>query len=405
MTRSMSLTAVAAAAATVSRALVSPVAQAAPAPTPTPTLAPVAGYGPVSMSAPTTTYVTPEQYGAKGDGKTDDAAAMQKALKAAEGKILWLPASKTYNISRTLSVPSNVTVLGAGESSVVRFTWTGVSSAGSGGGSNLRSAGTTASNIHLANFVLQGGGTGLPGGLKAGNPEGLVPLLKLIKVDQFSVTNMELLNAEGLTISYTGSTNGVFQHNYVHNSGRDGITGYRNTERNVTDILVDSNLIEKVGDDAIAINGLVPGHNLKALSDGSSPLPTRITITNNVIRGWESQPAGGDQVLGRGIALNGVAGALVQNNNLSHPNSTGILLTGCNTHICQGSSTDWSSEGAQLLNNVIAYSTGGSRPGAIAVIKTKNSVIKGNRASNSSPYDFAGATYSTISDNTQTSIR
>ncbi len=342
--------------------------------------------------------MSPEQYGAKGDGRADDTSAMMSALKAAAGKTLWLPAAKTYNVGQTLSIPSNTTVLGAGPSSVIRFTWTGVNSAGSGGGSNIRSSGETATNIHLANFVLEGGGDGLPGGLKATNPAGLVPLVKLIKVNNFSVKNMELRKAEGLTISYTGSTNGVFQHNWVHHSGRDGITGYRNTLANVTDIVVDSNLIEKVGDDAIAINGLVPGHNIPVPSDGSSPLPKRITITNNVIRGWEDGPA---DTLGRGIALNGVAGVRVENNTVHHPDSTGILLTGCNPHICQGSSTDWSSTNAQLLNNTITYSTGGSRPGAIAIIKTTSSVVRGNTASYSSPYDFAGCTSCSISGNTQ----
>lgn len=354
------------------------------------------GYGPVAMSAPTTGFVTPEQYGAKGDGRTDDTSAMQDALNAAAGRTLWLPAGKTYTISKTISVPSDTTVLGAGQSSVVRFTWTGVNSPDSGGGSNIRSKGVTAKNIHLTNFVLEGGGDGLPGGLKADNPDGLVPLLKLIRVDNFSVTRMELRKAEGLSISYTGSTNGIFQRNWVHHSGRDGITGYRNSAGNVTDILVDNNLIEKVGDDAIAINGLVPGHDIPVPTDGSNPLPKRITITNNVIRGWEDRTA-----LGRGIALNGVAGVIVANNTMSYPNSTGILLTGCNSHICAGSSTDWSSTNAQLLNNTILYSTGGSRPGAITIIKTTNSVVRDNRAANSAPFDFSGCTACTILGNTQ----
>jgi hypothetical protein len=363
---------------------------------PTPVLG---SYGPVARSAPTTAYVTPEQHGASGDGQADDTAAMQRALNAAEGKTLWLPAGETYNIGKTISIPSNTKVVGAGKTSVMRFTWTGVSSADSGGGSNVRSEGLTASNIHLTNFVLEGGGTGLPGGPEASNLEGLVPLLKLIRVDNFTVTRMELRKAEGLSVSYTGGNNGLFQHNWVHHSGRDGITGYRNQAGNVTDIVVDSNLIEKVGDDAIAINGLVPGHDIPPPSDGSNPLPKRITITNNVIRGWESDPNG--KLLGRGIALNGVAGVVVQNNFISHPKGTGILLTGCNPHICAGSSTDWWSTNAHLLNNTIAYSTGGSRPGAIAVVKAKDSAVNNNKASNSLRYDFIGCTNCSISDNTQ----
>jgi hypothetical protein len=362
-------------------------------------------YGPVTRSAPTTSYITPASYGAKGDNSTDDTAAMQKALNAAAGKTLWLPAGKTYKVSQTIAVPSKATIIGAGTTSVIRFTWTGVTSAGSGGGSNLRTAGTSSNNINLSNFVLQGGGDGLPGGVKAGNPEGLVPLVKLIKVNTFSFKHMELRNADGLSISYSGSTNGTFQYNHVHHSGRDGITGYRDSAANVTNILIDNNLIEKTGDDAIAINGLVPGQNLKPLADGSSPLPKGITITNNVIRGWgNSLPAGSEDAAGRGIALNGVAGATVQNNNLNYPNSMGILMTGCNDHICDTSTTDWYSTNVHLLGNVIAHSTGGAHPGAITIIKTRNAEVRDNKASYSAPYNFSGALNSVFSNNTQTNV-
>ena len=357
------------------------------------------GYGPVTRSAPTTPRVTPARFGAKGDGRTDDTAAVQQALNAAEGKTLWLPAHRTYLISRTIAVPSNTAVVGAGPSSVLKFNWTRVKSAGSGGGSNFRSKGTSARNIHLSNFVLEGGGDGYPAGAKKDNRAGLVPLLKLILVDGFSVKNMELRNAAGLSISYTGSRNGVFRNNYVHHSGRDGITGYRNARRNVTDIVVDHNLIEKVGDDAIAINGLVPGHDIKRPRDGSRALPHRIRITDNVLLGWRRNPNG--QKLGRGIALNGVAGVLVANNRISRPNGTGILLTGCNPHICDGSSTFWRSTRARLIGNTIVRATGGSRPGAIAIIRTRRSVVQDNRASKSSPYDFSGCGRCKIRGNKQ----
>jgi hypothetical protein len=356
-------------------------------------------YGPVPRSAPTTPRVTPARFGAKGDGRTDDTTAMQEALKAAAGKTLWLPANRTYLISRTIAVPSNTAVVGAGPTSILKFNWRRVESAGSGGGSNLRSAGTSARNIRLSNFVLEGAGDGYPAGAKKDNRKGLVPMLKLILVDGFSVMNMELRNAAGLSISYTGSRNGVFRNNYVHHSGRDGITGYRNTRRNVTDIVVDSNLIEKVGDDAIAINGLVPGHDLRAPRDGSRALPHRIRITNNVLRGWRKNHNG--QNLGRGIALNGVAGVLVASNRISRPNGTGILLTGCNPHICRGSSTLWRSTKARLLGNTIFRATGGSRPGAIAIIRTRRSVVQANKASRSSPYDFSGCGRCKIRGNKQ----
>lgn len=359
---------------------------------------PPATYGPVTRSAPSGSYVTPEQHGAVGNGVADDTTAIAAALVAAAGGTLWLPANKTYRITRLLSIRSNTTIIGAGKNTVWKFTWTGVNS--TEGSVNIRTNGNTSQNIHLSNFVLEGGGDGLPGGVKAENPEGLVPLLKLIKLDNFSIKNMELRKAEGLSITATGCTNGVYQYNYVHHSGRDGITQYRNESQNVENIVVDSNLVEKCGDDHIAINGLVPGHNLAALPGGASPLPRGITITNNVIRGWEVDPNG--KTAGRGIALNGFAQVRCQNNDISYPPSTGILVTGCNSHICSGSQTDWFSENGEILNNTIRHSRGGSRPGAIAVIKSRFMTITGNHAVDSAPYDFTGATSSTIDNNTQT---
>jgi parallel beta-helix repeat protein len=118
-----------------------------------------------------------------------------------------------------------------------------------------------------------------------------------------------------------------------------------------------------------------------------------------VLRGWRKNHNG--QNLGRGIALNGVAGVTVASNTISRPNGTGILLTGCNPHICHGSSTQWRSTKARLLGNTIVRATGGSRPGAIAVIRTRRSVVQDNRASRSSPYDFSGCGRCKIRGNRQ----
>src|SRR2546425_144228 len=53
------------------------------------------------------------QYGAKGDGTTDDTAALTAALSSAAGKTLFFP-SGTYLHSSTLSVASSTTVIGYG---------------------------------------------------------------------------------------------------------------------------------------------------------------------------------------------------------------------------------------------------------------------------------------------------
>ena len=69
--------------------------------------------------------VTDEAYGATGDGSTDDAAAVQAAIDAAEaagGGIVYFPEG-TYQIGTTLVIDSdNVALLGTGKPSIIRST-------------------------------------------------------------------------------------------------------------------------------------------------------------------------------------------------------------------------------------------------------------------------------------------
>ena len=50
-------------------------------------------------------YLTPEMYGAKGDGKKDDTDALRRALyeSSEQGKILYFPSGKTYKVNGTLN--------------------------------------------------------------------------------------------------------------------------------------------------------------------------------------------------------------------------------------------------------------------------------------------------------------
>lgn len=61
-------------------------------------------------------------YGAVGKGTTDDTVALQAALTAAAGKVLFLPAG-TYLVSSTLTISSGTTIIGAGRLRT-RITWT-----------------------------------------------------------------------------------------------------------------------------------------------------------------------------------------------------------------------------------------------------------------------------------------
>lgn len=55
-------------------------------------------------------YITPETYGAKGDGVTDDSEAIRKALDAAGN--VWLPAGHTYFVGETIKLKTGEGIYG-----------------------------------------------------------------------------------------------------------------------------------------------------------------------------------------------------------------------------------------------------------------------------------------------------
>ena len=65
-----------------------------------------------------------KDYGAKGDGVSNDYAALSKAFSAAAttGTTVYLPAG-TYLVNSRLTVPANVSVIGDGSSRGSRVRW------------------------------------------------------------------------------------------------------------------------------------------------------------------------------------------------------------------------------------------------------------------------------------------
>jgi hypothetical protein len=101
------------------------------------------GYLPAGTSAVATTVqtklresVSVKDFGAVGDGVTDDTAAIQLAITAASGKKLYFP-SGTYNTTGNINLVSNILICGDGEGS--KIVVTGVGTNNIFNGSNLTS--------------------------------------------------------------------------------------------------------------------------------------------------------------------------------------------------------------------------------------------------------------------------
>jgi hypothetical protein len=90
-------------------------------------------------------YVTPEQYGALGDGSTNDQAAIASAV--ATGFPVFF-GQKNYRVTSTTNLPTGTTILGCGASSIISTT------------SNISVFTVTGSGVTIDNISFTGNSTG-----------------------------------------------------------------------------------------------------------------------------------------------------------------------------------------------------------------------------------------------------
>jgi len=97
-------------------------------------------------------WVSVKDFGAKGDGSTDDTAAIQEALTQSANKCLYFP-DGTYKISSTLTAPAFITILGASEyGSIIN---------GAALSTNQAILSITGSQYNISNLKFVGSGTQL----------------------------------------------------------------------------------------------------------------------------------------------------------------------------------------------------------------------------------------------------
>lgn len=84
------------------------------------TITPVESLTPTPTEIERPNFVNAKDYGAIGDGATDDTVALNKALSAAQNGVLYLPKG-TYLVSGTLNLHTNTELLGCGKQSVIKL--------------------------------------------------------------------------------------------------------------------------------------------------------------------------------------------------------------------------------------------------------------------------------------------
>ena len=219
-------------------------------PTPTPTTA-TPTPTPTS-SAPAVVGITPEQFGAKGDGVSDDTAAVQSALNSVRaGGTVTLPAGKTYR-----------------HTAVLRMSVAGTTLNGSG---TLLATNEAASAVYLAADNITVDGPTLKMGvttkrwvafeqmkLRLGRFAGIV--VRNVMIDGSAAAGVYVGGASnfllaGVTVANTradaihmtgGASNGTVNNPRVVNPGDDGVAvvSYKNDGAQVHDITVNNPRLE-----------------------------------------------------------------------------------------------------------------------------------------------------------------
>lgn len=241
---------------------------------------------------------SPRDYGAVGDGVTDDTEALQACIDAGPGAIgfPW----GTYLHSDTLYVNSDRNLLGFGGS---------LKAAPSIGNRPMVQVNSAQARVVAHGLVLDGNMANRPAGDEdnghgicvygAGAPTFPVTDVMVRDCRIFNVPSIPVFGSYFKRVSITG--------NHIHDCRRGGPNLYFNS----SELVISGNLIERTGDDAIALNSQEGGP--------SSDVVRNFSIVGNVIR---------DQVgpYGQAIKLRGCQYGVVSGNTILNTWGDAIVL-------------------------------------------------------------------------------
>lgn len=317
-----------------------------PAPSPqTPTPAPVTQSpqttqptSPVGTQPPNSVSV--KDFGAVGDGKADDQAALQKAFDEAKatGKSVWLPPG-TYNHSGVLTI-DGTTVTGAGNGTVLHATNPDQGA--------IKLTGNNSAISDIETTVMAPNRSSMPN----------AAAILVQNASNASVSRVRVQGASSNGIRLDNATGSKIENNLVLGTNADGIALMNGSGNN----LVKGNVVYQAGDDSYSDDSYA--------SDAKQD-------ENNVFDGNLAL----DNAYGRGIALAGSKNATIRNNIVSgsrwigiwgdsDPNSGTMQSSG---HIIENNTVINNPNGAPVQSNgpggkVSGTQTTGSVPSLISIL-------------------------------------
>jgi len=239
----------------------------------------------------TSQAVNVQQYGAVGDGVTDDTAAIQAAVTASAGRTVFVPAG-TYLISQTIVLLSDVTLIGDGVGSVIRLA----------NGSNVHmfqnsnySSGSN-ENIVFDRLVIDGNVANQTNN-GTYNKHGI----RMRGVSYLTVRNCEIKNVGTDCINLINCTNPVIRHNELHGAYNHAVT-FENTHG----LLGESNTIHDCGSKTDALGFTSSGHAFIGVNVACN----HARITNNYVYDMgdtclRNEAAGEGWIIANNLVVNG----------------------------------------------------------------------------------------------------
>jgi len=241
--------------------------------------------------------VNVKDFGAKGDGVTDDTAAIQAAINLSVSYQLSIPKG-TYKITSTLIVPSNTVITGTGASSVFAIS------------SNQLADGTRisikdASNVTIKDIKI----------VETNEIPVRANVYGTITVDgsvNINLSGIEVSGSNGAGICILNSQKSTLINVYVHDVMADGV----HINYGSSNIIITNSNIVKCCDDCIgfATDNTTYGH-----VDG--------LLVNNCVIGDHTIVSGDVRNIGAGVSVIAGTNAVITNNIIRNCGSSGIRIT------------------------------------------------------------------------------
>jgi hypothetical protein len=279
----------------------------------------------VSFSMIDNVPISIRDYGAVGDGITDDTAAIQAAMTAATGGALYIaPAETYYKVTSAINGVSNIAIFGSGTAGTIRNT-----SGGTATDFNIFQF-TDCSNIEIRNVALYGANKAITSPTQNGDGGGGIALLNCSNFMLLN-NNIQYMTNCGIFIgAQTAKTsqNGQILGNFLNNNGIASTAGANYLTSASVDILMQTQgtgIITKI----LAESNICISPNIVGIGVSLYPDPTAIgqaydlTITGNEIA---NKAKHGIMFYGGENDPNAVFSSIASNNNIRDCGWIGIYL-------------------------------------------------------------------------------